>query len=270
MKHLLLIAGVMGLVSSWAMAKGSSNLMRGGYGFLFPDANSFINGGQMAQTTGTAVEGYYERNDQVDLQSASPSVVWGSGRVGLGAFASRTGTTLTGDSARLADSVGAGLGVSLAQGKITVGGTLERSIDGGQVNDGVVTAALNYNGSKGRGFHLGGGFSTTLNSLSGTETRTATLATGWGFDGLASFEINYQLKDLDQTSNNYLASGYLNFGGSNYYCSTGYSYDRPSSTSTLTGRVGFIMGSVDFSFHGRKAMTDGNDPFYGATLRTTF
>lgn len=270
MKYLLLITGAMGLVSSLAMAKGSSNLMRGGYGFLFPDANSFINGGQMAKTSGTAIEGLYQRNDQLDTQTATPSVVWGSGRVGLGAFATRTGSALTGDPASRADSVGAGLGVSLAQGKVTVGGTVERSIDTGQSNDGVVTAALNYNGSKGKGFHLGGGFSSTLNSLSGTETKTATLATGWVFEGSASFEINYKLKDLDQTSNNYVASSYLNFGGSNYYFSTGYSYDRPTRQNTLETRVGFIMGSYDFSFHGKKIMKEGNDPDYGATLRTTF
>lgn len=270
MKNLLFIVSVFGLATSIAVAKNSSNLNRGGFGFLFPDANSFINGGQMAQTQGTAVEGYYERNDGSDVQTATPSVVWGSGRVGLGAFVSRTGTELTGNNGGNSDSVGAGLGVSLASGKVTVGGTIQRSIDTAQTDDGTVTAALNYNGAKGQGFHMGGGFSTTLNSVSGTDLRTAILALGWGFGGMASFELNYKLKDLDQTSNNYVAGGYLNFGGNNYYFSSGYSYDKPSNLSTVAGRLGYIAGSIDLSVHAEHIMADGQNPSYGATLRTTF
>lgn len=270
MKHLLLTVLMLGLTSSLAMAKGSSSITRGGYGFLFPDANSFINGGQMAQTTGTALEAYYERNDHLQTQEATPSVVWGSGKVGLGAYVSRSGSALTGNEGTHSDSLGAGLGVGLGGGKVTVGGTIERSIDAGQTNDGVVSVAVNYNGTKGSGFHMGGGFSTELNSASGTDLRTAILAMGWGFSGMASFEVNYKLKNLDQTNNNYVASGYLNFGGSNYYVSTGYSYDKPSELSTVSGRLGYIVGGVDFSVHADHTMTDGQNPYYGATLRTTF
>lgn len=270
MKHLLLVAVMFGLTTSLAMAKGSSSITRGGYGFLFPDANSFINGGQMAQTTGTSLEAYYQRNDKLDQQGATPSVVWGSGKVGLGAYVSRTGNSLTGNSGTHSDTLGAGLGVGLVGGKVTVGGTIERSIDAGQTNDGVVSVAMNYNGTKGAGFHMGAGFSTELNSASGTDLRTALLAMGWGFAGAASFEVNYKLKNLENTSNNYVASAYLNFGGSNYYVSTGYAYDKPSELSTVSGRIGYIVGGVDFSVHGDQTMTDGQNPYYGATLRTTF
>lgn len=224
----------------------------------------------MAQTSGTALEAYYQRNDNLDTQTAAPSVVWGSGKVGLGARVSRQGSVLTGDDANKSDSISAGLGVSLAQGKVTVGAVADRSIDSNQSNDGVVSVAVNYNGSKGTGLHVGGGFSTELNSSTGTDQRTATLAMGWGFNGNASFEFNYKLKDLDQTSNNYKAGGYLNFGGSSYYVSTGYSYDKPSELSNVAARIGFLMGSTDFSVHGEKTMADGQDPYYGATLRTTF
>ena len=269
MKNLLIFTVTFGLLSSIAQAKGTSSLTRGGYGFLFPDANSFINGGQMAKTTGTALEAYYTRHDHLKTQEMTPSVVWGSGRVGLGAFVSRTGETLTGSDSAHSDTLGAGLGVSLAQGKVTVGGTFDRSIDTAQANDGTVSAALNYNGSKGQGLHLGAGFSTTLNSASGTETKTATLAMGWGFS-MASVEANYKLKDLDQTSNNYQASGFLNFGGSNYYVSTGFTYDKPSEQSEVSGRLGYVMGSVDFSVHSEHTMEEGQNPYYGATLRASF
>lgn len=269
MKNFLICLITLGLLTSVAQAKGSSSLNRGGYGFLFPDANSFINGGQLAQTSGTALEAHYTRHDHLKSQEMTPSVVWGSGRVGLGAFVSRSGATLTGSDSDHSDSIGAGLGVSLAQGKVTVGGTLSRSIDTAQTNDGTVNAALNYNGSKGQGFRMGAGFSTTLNSSSGTETKTATLAMGWAFS-MASVEANYKLKNLDQTSNNYEAAGYLNFGGSNYYASTGYKFDKPSEQSTVSGRLGYIMGSVDFSVHSEHTVEDGQSPYYGATLRATF
>lgn len=116
---------------------------------------------------------------------------------------------------------------------------------------------------------MGAGFSTSLNSRSGTETKSATLAMGWGFS-MATIEANYQLKDLDQTSNNYKASGYLNFGGSNYYASTGYSYDRPSKQSSVSGRLGYIMGNIDFSVHSEHTVQNGQTPYYGATLRAAF
>ncbi len=269
MNNLLITICTLGFLASVAQAKGTANLSRGGYGFLFPDANSFINGGQMANTTGTAVEAYYTRHDHLKTQTATPSVVWGSWRVGLGAFASRTGESLTGSDFSQSDSIGAGLGVSLAQGRVTVGGTLNRSIDTQQSNDGTVSTAVNYNGAKGQGFHMGAGFSTTLNSSSGTESKTATLAMGWGFSG-ANFEANYKLKDLDQTSNNYQTSGYLNFGGASYYISTGYLYDKPSEQSALSGRMGYVAGSVDLSIHSEHTIADGQSPYYGATLRSAF
>jgi hypothetical protein len=127
MKNLLITIFSIGLFASAAMAKGTSNLSRGGYGFLFPDANSFNNGGQMAGTVGTAIEGYYTREDQSKDQTLTPSVVWGSGRVGLGAFVSRNGTSLTGNASAHSDSAGAGLGVSLASGRVTVGGSARES-----------------------------------------------------------------------------------------------------------------------------------------------
>jgi hypothetical protein len=269
MKNLLITIFSIGLFASAAMAKGTSNLSRGGYGFLFPDANSFNNGGQMAGTVGTAIEGYYTREDQSKDQTLTPSVVWGSGRVGLGAFVSRNGTSLTGDASAHSDSAGAGLGVSLASGRVTVGGTISKSLATGQTNDGVVNASLNYNGNKGQGFHMGGGFGTTLNSTTGTELRTATLAMGWGFSG-ANVELDYKLKDLDHTSNNYETSAYLNFGGSSYYVSTGYTYDKPSTNSSVSGRLGYLVGAVDFSVHAEHTFVTGSNPNYGASLRTTF
>ena len=257
-------------LSATTQGKGTAAFSKGGSGFLFSDANSFNNGGQMAQTMGTAVEGYYTRHNQLNTQSFTPSAVWGSGKVGLGAFASRSGSALTGADSVHADSAGAGLGVSLAQGRVTVGGTMSRSLDTAQSNDGTVNAALNYNGSKGMGFHMGGGFGTTLNSSSNTETRTATLALGWGFSSMANFEVDYQLKDLDNTSNNYTVGSYLNFGGSSYYIGTGYIYDKPSEESSVSGRLGYVMGSLDFSVHGEHTLLDGQSPYYGATLRAAF
>lgn len=267
MKNLLIICSV-GLIASFAQAKGPSSLSRGGYGFLFADANSFNNGGQMASTVGTAVEGYYTRHNPDQTQSFTPSVVWGSGRVGLGAYASRTAVNLT--SGGHSDSAGAGLGVSLAQGKVTVGGTISRNLGSGQTNDGVVNAALNYNGTKGTGFHMGANFGTTLNSTAGNELRTATLAMGWGFGPMTNFEVDYTLKDLDNTNNNYQASGYLNFGGNSYYVGTGFTYDKPSTDSTVSGRLGYVMGSVDVSVHAEHTLATGQDPYYGATLRAAF
>lgn len=270
MKKLLVTMFTLGLFASVANAKGNANFSRGGYGFLFPDANSFNNGGQMAETTGTALEANYTRSNQTEYQTLSPSIVWGSGRFGLGAYASRTATSLFKADAAHSDTAGAGLGLSLASGRITIGGTIARSIDVDQTNDGVVNAAINYNGVKGSGFHAGAGFGTTLNSDSGTETRTATLAMGWGFNGVANFEVDYTFKDLDNTDNNYEAGGYLNLHGSNYYLATGYSYDKPSEQSSVVGRLGFVMGALDMSVHASKALVTGQDPNYGASLRAAF
>lgn len=270
MKKLLVTAVTLGLYASVANAKGNANFTRGGYGFLFPDANSFINGGQMAQTTGAAVEADYSRSNQTETQTLSPSIVWGSGRFGLGAYVSRSATSLFKENATHSDSAGAGMGFSMASGQVTVGGTISRSIDTNQVNDGVVNLALNYNGAKGTGFHAGAGFATTLNSTSGTETKTAVLAMGWAFNGMASFEVDYTLKDLDNSGNNYLADGYLNFHGSSYYLATGYSYDKPSEQSSVVGRMGLVMGSMDMSVHASKVLVTGQDPNFGASLRVAF
>jgi len=87
---------------------------------LFEDANDFTNPAQIALAHGAAIEGYYTRQNPSGAQSVTPSFVWGNGKVGLGAYGTRSGTNL-GSASQSMDSIGGELGVALAQDHLTMG-----------------------------------------------------------------------------------------------------------------------------------------------------
>lgn len=248
-------------------AKGNSMMLRGGYGFLYPDGNSFVNGGQMALTSGLGIEALYaRRNINPKLEVLTPSMVWGNGKFGMGAFVTRTGSVLTGNSNLYSDSAGAALGLALAQGRVTIGGEAERSISRGQTNDGTVNASINLNGNKRMGFSAGVGAGTTLNQAGG-NVKTGTASIGWGFTSLSSISAEYKITDFRDPKYKHELSGYLNLATPSIYFGAGYTHIKIIDASQLKGRLGYVFGSFDLSVHCQKILLTGQEPIYGGSLR---
>lgn len=263
-----------------AHAARKGNVIRGGQGFLFPDHNSLVNPGQLSLSKDTGLQASYARQDLTvgpvtsTVQTATPSLAYANGRVGIGISASRIGTSL--DSDNSSDIGTAAFGFALGKRTpVTIGATYTRTLDGNATNDGVVGAMVNLNPSKGEGFTIGVGGTMVLNSTSGPSTKTAIVGLGYsGRNRNNNIEANFSLPDIDDTSS-YKVGGYATLGGQSYYIGAGYEYLKATSgdTSNLLGRAGFVLGrgsDVDFSVFINYQLEDGSKPLYGATLRVTF
>lgn len=247
-----------------AIAKPKGNLIRGGLGFLFPDANSFSNPGQFAMNQATSVEAYYTRQNLSQAQSVLPSLVYGNGQFGLGAYAGRSSSNLA--SVSSTDTVGVGAGVGLMKNKMTIGAGYDRITSSANNNKGTVRGMMNFNPA-GMGPSLGvGGFS-TLNS--GTKTQGATVGLGY-IARAALFEINALSNDL-KNSKDQTGSAFLTLQTARVYLGGGYSYLRLAAAHAVQTRVGMLLGSTfDLSLHAEKVLLKTSQPTFGASVRAAF
>lgn len=268
-KSVILLIGLMILVPSICQgAKAATGILRGGYGFLFPDHNSFLNPGQMAISYGAAFETSYERADLTDGQSVTPSFVFGTGTFGLGAYANRLGTQLE-DGATSVDSVGGGLGVALFKSRLTLGAAYARSIDAYQMSDGTGWVTVTYNGPQRKGPAIGVAATTTVN-LAGGDHQGALAAIGYSFRSNRSLEVVARLNDIRDTDS-YVGGAYGTFGMDFLYVAGGYEYTNLTAQHRAAARLGFIIGRfIDISAFGTRVLTKVGETTYGGSLRASF
>jgi hypothetical protein len=248
-------------------AKGS-NMQRGGLGYLFPDANSFNNPAQFATTKGTAIQAEYTRGDTDPAdQVATPSFVYGNGKVGFGAKIDRAGTSLT-ESGSYEDALTGGLGFALGQ-SFTVGASYSKVITSGTTSPDTLNGFVTLNPGKGKGFGITGGYTQTLNTA--TPTKGLTGAIGYKFNDNSNIEGGL-LMDLDDTTAMSFF-GALTVGNGKWYGSARFDYDNSSTDMNLSGRLGLMLGQkVDISGTLTKALpasgTGGMN--FGGTFRVAF
>ncbi|NBT57697.1 hypothetical protein EBT16_02820 [bacterium] len=269
MKNSILLFLVV-LLAGPSFADKRGNISRGGLGFLFPDANRFVNGGQSALNKGATLEANYSRADQTKLQGLTGSFVWANGQAALGAAVSRVGDQLN-DPATSADMMSAQGGVSYSGGQVTLGAVYNRSLESGAVGQDDVSGQLNVHmGKPGQGWVLGVGAGTTLGRT--TNTKTGTAALGYAFSSGLALEAGYQVDDFSDSQNyyRYTASGVYN--GSSWYGAAQYSSVNANGThpDSVSGRLGLIWGKADLSAQVTKQTFTGGDTTYGGTVRYAF
>lgn len=253
-----------------AMAEKRGTVLRGGLGFLFPDANRFVNGGQTALNKGTSLEGEYNRTDQTKTQNASGSLVWANGQAALGAAVNRSGEKLD-QPGTSEDRMSAQGGVAFGGGQFTLGGVYNHSLETGAVGEDDVSAQLNVHfGKPGQGWVLGVGAGTTLGRE--TNTRSGSAALGYAFSSGAMLEAGYQTNDLSDSKNNYRYTVAGLYSANSWYGAAQYNAvtvngSRPDSVS---GRLGVVWGKADLSAQVTKETFTGGDTSYGGTIRYVF
>jgi len=264
------VFSLMLIISLPALAAKRGNILRGGYGFLFPDANQFVNAGQATLNKGASIEANYSRNNETESQVATSSLAWADGSWAIGASVSRSGMQLN-EPTTSDDSVTAMAGTSWMGGRVSLGGIYSKSLEAGTVGDGTVSAQLNYHWNKpGHGWVLGVGSSTTLGQT--TNTKTGTAALGYAFSGGMMLEGAYQVDDFSDAKNNYRYSTAAVFNASNWYLAGQYNFVTVDGThpDTVSGRLGIVMGQADVSAQMTQETFTGGETTYGGTLRLLF
>lgn len=265
------------LLAGTASAKSGSMIMRGGLGFLYADHNEVTsNPAHISLDNGTALEVSYVRQksttSDVNAQALTPSIAFGNGTVGLGAFASRASTDISTASVST-DSAGAAGGLSFAKQRLSLGAGYRRVITADPTNSGVITGSFTYNGMNRMGPSIGLGTNYTLNKSS-DNTMSAIAALGYAFkDPNNNIEATFEFPDVKTTSS-YIISGYFTLMAKMFYFSGGYNYIKDTSTDPhqVQGRVGVVLGTmVDISgiiIH--RFIAGGSNPLFGGALRASF
>lgn len=271
MKHttyLLLV--ILAITTSAARAeKGKTDVLRGGTGFLFADANNFSNAGQSALNKGATFETLYSQASVSGITAyrAKPSFAYSSGSFFIGGFADRVGTSLT-TSGSFATRGGGQLGVAMAKGKITLGGGYTTDLESlaGTTNDKVWNASLNFNGgSKGKGVVLGVGID--LHNAD-TNYKAPKVALGYSFRRGASIEANATFTDFNSSTVVY--GGHFNLNEKAVYVGAGYEYAQSTATSSMSGRAGVVFGAMDLAFTTSIPLQATTNAVYGGALRFAF
>ncbi len=243
----------------------SSTINRGGLGFLFPDNNSFSNPGQFADSRGFAVEGVYGRTTATTpTQSLTPSMVFGNGSFGMGAYGSRSGTELL-TTAGVTDTIGAGLGISLFKGRATFGAKYDKVL--GSANNGTVSGTFTLNPAGAKGMAIGVGY--TRDITAGTNAVSAGL--GYSFMGNNNIEVDISFPSISALGTFNLGA-YFTMMKSMIYLSGGYLMQNSGTMiHGATGRLGFLLGQqVDFSATGTYFFVTGSTISYGGSFRVAF
>jgi len=249
-------------------------MMRGGFGFLYPDNNgvssdgsgdNFTNSSMLASSMGTAIQAEY-LNEGSGLKSVAPSLVYGNGKFGLGVFGARGGSDLT-TSGQYTDEVGVGLGVGLIKDHLNFGVGYSRVISGNQTNSGDVQADLTLMGGKDKGASVGVGVNTTLGQKVGSNVMGGTAGVGYSFKKGTSVEANIHFNDVNNTSD-YDLDAFFNLSSQMVYFSAGAGYMALPKWTDAEARLGFVLGkNFDLSGMVRKIFATGTDLQYGASLR---
>jgi hypothetical protein len=265
---IVVFLAVLMVVPAFADKKGS--VLRGGLGFLFPDANRFVNGGQSALNKGTSLEANYSRADQTKVQDMTASLMWANGQAGLGAAVSRMGDTLS-DADTSSDTMYAQGGMVFGGGQVTLGGVYQHSLETGVVGQDAVSGQLNVNlGKPGQGWVLGVGASTTLGR--DTNTKTGTAALGYAFSSGLMLEGGYQVDDFADSANNYRYTAATVYNANSWYGAAQYNAVTQTGMhpDSISARLGAVWGKLDLSAQVTKATYTGGDTNYGGTLRYVF
>lgn len=256
------------LMAMPALAEKKGNLLRGGLGFLFPDANRFVNGGQAALNKGTSLEVNYSREDKTKDQDLTASLAWANGQAGLGASVSRAGSVLA-EPDSTNDKMYAQGGFTF--GQVTAGAVYEHSLETGVVGQDKVSGQLNVHlGKPGQGWVLGAGASTTLGRA--TNTKTGVAALGYGFNSGLMLEAGYQVDDFSDSTNNYTYTASALYNANSWYGAAQYNAVTQSGThpDSVSARLGAVWGKVDLSAQLTKQTFTGGDTTYGGTIRYAF
>jgi hypothetical protein len=252
-----------------AFAEKKGNLLRGGYGFLFPDANQFVNGGQMALNKGTAVEANYLRDNDSSVQVGTPSLVWANGQTGIGAGVSRTGLKLS-EASTSVDTLKVQAGAALAS-NLTFGGVYSRSLESGVVGSDEVSAQMNVHfGKAGHGVVLGLGAGTTLGNE--TNNRNGVVGLGYAMSSGVMTEVAYQVDNFADATNNYTYTGSVVYNANSWYAAGRYNHVKAgeSEPNNFQARLGMVFGKIDLSGQvSKQTVTDGST-VYGGTMRVVF
>lgn len=255
------------LVPTNSFAK-KTHILRGGFGFLFPDHNSFANPGQFAITHGAAFEASYSQASIGSVKGLNSSFVLGKGKWGMGVFGSRVGTAID-SPATSADVVGGGIGFSILKERMTLGVSYVRSIDVAQTSDGAASVSLTMNGPKRMGPTIGLGATTSLNAAGGDQ-QSGVIGFGYTFKSNVNLEANYNQNNFRNTDD-FTASGFVNYGAKYFYFGAGYSYLNVAGDHQIKGRIGFLLGRfVDFSVFADQTLESGGALTYGVSLRASF
>lgn len=266
-KHIVFFLAAVMVLPAFAEKRGS--VMRGGFGFLFPDMNHFTNGGQMALNRGTAINAEYSKADLAGTESVAPSVVWSNGKVGMGAGVDRTGVDMSSSAATM-DTLSAQAGAAVGD-KVTVGAVYSRMLESSPVNDGTLSGQINMHfGKPGQGFVVGVEAGTTLGGTATTQSGTAAL--GYAFASGLMLEGAYQVGNWSDATNNHIYSASMVYNHSSWYVAGQYNAVTLAGTepNIAAGRLGVVWGSVDLSAQVVKGVYTGGDTTYGGTLRLVF
>lgn len=269
MNRFLLISACGLFMSIASYGAGKTALSRGGLGIIFTDHNSFSNAGQFALDKGMALEAQYAQMTVLgqSMMVAQPSFVFGNGSFGLGVYGNRTAASIS-DSTGKTDTVGAGLGFSMAKERVTLGISGERNLEDTATNDGTVGATLTLNGNKRMGFSLTAGVDMTLNDVNG-DTKSAKAGLGWGFTSNTSAEVYASWDSIDDFDDMDI-TGVLTSSTQKFYGSAAFTYAKASEAMSVSGRVGVVLGRFDLSGTIIYSLEDGIDPIYGGSARIAF
>lgn len=250
------------LVASFSAFGKATNIQRGGLGVLFPDHNSFANPGQFSVTHGIAVEGLYVRTNQSGgLQSVTPSVVFGNGRLGLGAFVNRIGTSFASSSSF--DFAGVGAGFSLLKQRLTIGASYSTSLDG-LAGSGKLKGSITLQSPTRQGPSLGAVIESTGSSKAGT------IGVGYSFHSNKAMEANVRFNSFSDLSD-FVASGFVNLASQALYLGAGYQYTNLGIHHAALARLGVVLGgNIDVSLYGGYAFASGSPVTYGGSFRASF
>lgn len=244
--------------------------MRGGLGFIFPDAHSLINGGRLATNQGKGLQAAFDQNQDTHLQGLETSAAWANGRMGLGTSIKRLGTDLL-DKTTSTDVVKAQVGLVLGKGQFSLGALYSNHRESTDFHEKNISGQFNfYLGKTGRSAILGINAGTTLGEMS--KTYFGTIGLGRAFGKHFMIEGSFQIDDFSQLKNHYRYSGSILYQGRRAYFAAQYNLitTPEGNPDNAVARLGLILKRADVSAHIKQETFTGGYTTYGGTLRYLF
>lgn len=258
------------VVSAPAFAR--SDILRGGFGLLFPDANSFINPGEAALGRGLSLETGLETTTDSNnnrILNAGPSAVYGGSIFSLGGYYQRAGDNILGSPEGYTERVGAALGLALLYKRLTIGATYSRETFQGNAGANLAaTATARFGHERVKGVKL----AVSANQDLGIDLATTgfSVAVGYDLNYKDGFELNISFNDFYNPVD-WSVGGYLVLTGeSKWYTASGLRYDLFNANLEVMERVGYMLSrSTDCSLYTHLPLATGSFRL-GATLRQAF
>lgn len=259
----LLVTLALGTLTSRAFAYNPA-IVRGGFGMLFADTNSFQTPGELAPNHGFDVQIAAQRQG-TDL-AVGPSAAFSTGKFGVGGFYNRVGTDLL-TAGSYNETMGGAFGLATLFGRLNLGMGYNRlQTASTSTADLYGSATANFGKDRFTGLMLG--LSANQDLGYALATTSASFGIGYAYNRNKGFETNFSLNDFYNPSD-WIVGFHGQWSNAKYYAAPGFRYHAYQSFLELMARAGVIKRKWDLSVFAIFP-TSVNSPQYGLSLRKIF